>query len=170
MKTEFYQFPATDLQGREIAMEEYRGKVVLVVNTASKCALSPQLRGLEGLYEKYGARGFVVLGFPCNQFASQEPGDAQTIAEECILNYGVSFPIFARIEVIGSGAHPLFSYLENRLGGILGPGIKWNFTKFLIDNRGYPVKRFAPITTPATIAPDIEILLNKSPGSASLDQ
>ncbi|WP_041277542.1 glutathione peroxidase [Desulfotalea psychrophila] len=160
MKRDFYQFSATNLQGQKIAMKEYRGKVMLVVNTASKCALSSQLRGLEILYKKYAPLGFVVLGFPCNQFTPQESRDAQNIAEEYLLNYGASFPLFTKTEVVGKGAHPLFSYLENRLEGIMGPDIKWNFTKFLIDHRGDPVKRFAPITAPAIIAPDIEILLS----------
>lgn len=157
---EFYQFEAKSLQGKEISMGDYEGKVVLVVNTASKCGLTPQYEGLEALYEKYKDDNFVVLGFPCNQFGNQEPGDEKSISEGCLINYGVSFPMFAKIDVNGAGAHPLYKYLKSELKGTLGNRIKWNFTKFLIDAEGKPVKRFAPVTKPEKIEKDIEALLN----------
>jgi len=158
-KTNFYQFTATSLQGREIAMKEFSRKVVLVVNTASKCGFTPQYEGLEALYRKYKDRGLVILGFPCNQFGKQEPGDRKEIAAGCLLNYGVSFPMFDKVEVNGPRAHPLFKYLKSQLGGLLGSRIKWNFTKFLLDTEGKPHKRFAPFTKPERIAPHIEELL-----------
>ncbi|MCG8330731.1 MAG: glutathione peroxidase [Chitinophagales bacterium] len=156
----FYQFEANSLQGKEISMSDYEGKVVLVVNTASKCGLTPQYEGLETLYEKYKDDNFVVLGFPCNQFGNQEPGDEKSISEGCLINYGVSFPMFAKIDVNGAGAHPLFQYLKSELKGTLGNRIKWNFTKFLIDAEGKPVKRFAPVTKPEKMEKDIQALLN----------
>ena len=156
----FYQFEANSLQGKEISMRDYEGKVVLVVNTASKCGLTPQYEGLETLYEKYKDENFVVLGFPCNQFGNQEPGDEKSISEGCLINYGVSFPMFAKIDVNGAGAHPLFQYLKKELKGTLGNRIKWNFTKFLIDAEGKPVKRFAPVTKPEKMEKDIQALLN----------
>jgi glutathione peroxidase len=158
-KAEFYKFSALSLQGTEISMESYADQVVLVVNTASKCGFTPQFAGLEKLYQQYKDRGFVVLGFPCNQFAGQEPGDENAIADVCSLNYGVTFPMFAKIEVNGAGAHPLYVYLKNALGGLLGGSIKWNFTKFLLDRSGKPVQRFAPITVPEKIADYVEPLL-----------
>ena len=151
MKTNFYQFNAKNIQGREVDMEAYRGKKILVVNTASKCGLTPQFKGLEELYEKHKDKDFVILGFPCNQFANQEPGDEKSISEECLLNYGVTFPMFSKIDVNGESAHPIYKYLKKELGGILGSKIKWNFTKFLIDENGIPIKRFAPTTTPEKI-------------------
>jgi glutathione peroxidase len=147
----FYQFGARSLQGRAISMEIYKGKTVLVVNTASKCGFTPQYEGLEKLYEKYKDKGLVILGFPCNQFGNQEPGNEKQIAEGCLVNYGVSFPMFAKIEVNGPDAHPIYQFLKSKLTGFLGSKIKWNFTKFLIDTQGNPVKRFAPITTPEKI-------------------
>ncbi len=129
-------------------MERYRGNIVLVVNTASKCGFTPQYEGLEMLYQKYRDKGLVVLGFPCNQFGNQEPGDSEAIAEFCAINYGVSFPIFAKVDVNGSQTHPLFKYLKAALPGIMGGRIHWNFTKFLIDDQGNPVKRFSPLTKP----------------------
>ncbi|WP_449404177.1 glutathione peroxidase [Flavobacterium sediminis] len=147
----FYDFTAESLQGKTIAMEAYKGKTVLVVNTASQCGLTPQYEGLEKLYEKYKDKGLVILGFPCNQFGNQEPGDAHSISEGCLINYGVTFPMFAKIEVNGNNAHPIFKYLKSKLGGIFGSRIKWNFTKFLIDADGKPVKRFSPITKPEKI-------------------
>ena len=146
--TRFYQLTATRLRGELISMADYTGKVVLVVNTASHCGFTPQYGGLEALYQKYASQGLVVLGFPCNQFGKQEPGGADNIAQTCQINYGVSFPIFEKVEVNGSAAHPLFRYLKNELPGVLGGRIKWNFTKFLIGRDGKPLKRFAPITTP----------------------
>lgn len=146
--TTFYQLTATTLDGQPVSMLDYAGKVVLVVNTASQCGFTPQYGGLEALYKKYAARGLVVLGFPCNQFGKQEPGDANDIAKTCHINYDVSFPIFEKVEVNGAAAHPVFRYLKNELPGVLGGRIKWNFTKFLIGRDGKPLKRFAPFTTP----------------------
>ncbi|MRT55371.1 redoxin domain-containing protein [Enterobacteriaceae bacterium RIT693] len=144
----FHQLTATSLTGQQISMSDYAGKLVLVVNTASQCGFTPQYAGLEALYKKYAAQGLVVLGFPCNQFGKQEPGDADEIARTCHINYGVSFPMFAKVEVNGTAAHPVFRYLKNELPGVLGGRIKWNFTKFMIGRDGKPLKRFAPLTTP----------------------
>jgi glutathione peroxidase len=141
-------------------METYAGKTILVVNTASKCGLTPQFEGLEALYNRYKDAGFVILGFPCNQFANQEPGDEQEIAEGCVLNYGVTFPMFAKIEVNGPGAHPLYKYLKKERSGLFGGTIRWNFTKFLVDKNGRPVKRFAPTTKPETIGKYLEKVLS----------
>ncbi len=151
MQNEFYAFSAKSLQGNEVSMENYKGMTVLVVNTASKCGLTPQYEGLERLYEKHKDKGLVVLGFPCNQFANQEPGDEKSISDNCLINYGVTFPMFAKIDVNGKNAHPLYKYLRSELGGIFGSKIKWNFTKFLIDKNGKPVKRFSPTTSPEKI-------------------
>ena len=151
METSFYDFKAKSLGGKEISMEKYKGKTVLVVNTASKCGFTPQFGGLEELYKKYNDKGLVILGFPCNQFANQEPGDEKSIAEGCLLNYGVTFPMFSKIDVNGTDAHPLYKYLKSALPGFLSKRIKWNFTKFLIDSEGKPVKRFAPSTEPDKI-------------------
>jgi glutathione peroxidase len=159
MKETFYQFTAKSLQGKEISMDTYKGKVVLVVNTASKCGLTPQYEGLEKLYAKYKDKDFVVLGFPCNQFANQEPGDEKSLSEGCLLNYGVTFPMFAKIDVNGSDAHPIFQYLKNKLGGTFGKRVKWNFTKFLIDADGKPAKRFSPVTKPEKMEQHIRKLL-----------
>ena len=155
----FYHFSATNLQGTEIPMNAYKGKTVLVVNTASKCGFTPQFDGLEKLYKKYKDKGLVILGFPCNQFANQEPGNEQSIAEGCLLNYGVTFPMFSKINVNGKNAHPIYKYLKKELGGLFGSRIKWNFTKFLIDGDGKPVKRFAPTTTPDKLESHIVELL-----------
>lgn len=151
METSFYDFKAKSLGGKEISMEEYKGKTVLVVNTASKCGFTPQFGGLEELYNKYSDKGLIILGFPCNQFANQEPGDEKSISEGCLLNYGVTFPMFSKIDVNGTDAHPLYKYLKSALPGFLSKKIKWNFTKFLIDPEGKPVKRFAPSTEPDKI-------------------
>jgi glutathione peroxidase len=159
MTNNFYQFEATSLQGKKTSMEEFKGKTVLVVNTASKCGLTPQYKGLENLYLKYQNKGIVVLGFPCNQFANQEPGDEQSIAEVCQINYGVTFPMFAKVDVNGENAHPLFKYLKKELGGWFGSKIKWNFTKFLIDANGKPIKRFAPTTKPEEIDKYLEKIM-----------
>jgi glutathione peroxidase len=161
MENNFYQFSAPSLQGKEISMETFKGKVVLVVNTASKCGLTPQYEGLENLYEKYRDKGFVILGFPCNQFGNQEPGSEKEISEGCLVNYGVSFPMFSKIDVNGDNAHPIYIYLKNKLPGFTGKNIKWNFAKFLIDSNGIPVKRFAPTTKPEKLVKDIETLLNR---------
>jgi len=144
----FYQLTAASLNNQHIPMADYAGKVVLVVNTASHCGFTPQYAGLELLYKKYAAQGLVVLGFPCNQFGKQEPGGAEEIAQTCHINYGVSFPMFGKVEVNGATTHPIFRYLKDELPGVLGGRIKWNFTKFLIGRDGIPIKRFAPTTTP----------------------
>ena len=146
--TTFHQLTATSLSGEPVPMADYAGKVVLVVNTASHCGFTPQYAGLETLYQQYAGQGLMVLGFPCNQFGNQEPGSANDIAQTCHINYGVSFPMFEKVEVNGTAAHPLFHYLKKALPGILGERIKWNFTKFLIGRDGKPIKRFAPFTTP----------------------
>lgn len=161
MKNSFYQFSARSLQGKEISMDTYKGKVILVVNTASKCGFTPQYEGLEILNEKYKDRGFVILGFPCNQFGKQEPGTEKEIAEGCLVNYGVSFQMFSKIEVNGTNAYPLYKYLKDSIFVITGKKIKWNFTKFLIDSNGVPVKRFSPATVPEKLVKDIEKLLIK---------
>jgi len=159
MNSNFHQFKATSLQNKEIDMENYKGKVVLVVNTASKCGLTPQYEGLEKLYKDYKDKGLVILGFPCNQFGKQEPGGTKEIAEGCLINYGVTFPMFSKIEVNGDNAHPIYKYLKSELKGTFGNRIKWNFTKFLIDKNGTPFKRFSPTTTPDKLRSYIEILL-----------
>jgi len=148
-------FSATTLDGREQDLAEYQGKVVLVVNTASHCGLTPQFAGLETLYEKYVDEGLLVLGFPCNQFADQEPGTAEEIDVFCRRNYGVSFPMFAKIEVNGDDAHPLYKWLRTEEDA-LGEDIEWNFTKFLVGRDGHVIKRYAPTVEPETLAEDIE--------------
>jgi glutathione peroxidase len=158
MKT-FYDFSAKSLQGSDIAMSQYADKVVLIVNTASKCGFTPQYAGLEKLYEKYRDRGFVVLGFPCNQFGNQEPGSEREISEGCLINYGVSFPMFSKIDVNGDNAHPLFVFLKNALPGCFGRSVKWNFTKFLIDRSGRPVRRFSSFASPESLEKHILRLL-----------
>jgi glutathione peroxidase len=140
-------------------MDSFAGKTVLVVNTASKCGLTPQYEGLQKLYEKYQDKGLAILGFPCNQFANQEPGDNKSIAEGCLVNYGVTFPMFSKVDVNGKNAHPIFKYLKDQLPGTIGKSIKWNFTKFLIDKDGNPVKRFAPTTKPEDMEDFIEKML-----------
>jgi glutathione peroxidase len=155
----FYQFSANSLQGKEIKMNSFKNNVILVVNTASKCGFTPQYEGLEKLYQKYKEQGFVILGFPCNQFLNQEPGTDAEIAEGCIINYGVSFPMFSKTDVNGENTHPIFKYLKDRLPGLFGKKITWNFTKFLINRNGMPVKRFAPATKPEQLVCDIEKLL-----------
>ncbi|MBK0404775.1 glutathione peroxidase [Adhaeribacter sp. BT258] len=140
-------------------MDDFRDKVVVVVNTASKCGLTPQYEGLEKLYNKYKDQGLVILGFPCNQFANQEAGAASEIEEFCQVNYGVSFPIFAKTDVNGANAHPIFTFLKERLGGFFGSSVKWNFTKFVVDRNGVPVKRFSPVTKPESMEAFIKKLL-----------
>lgn len=154
-----YQFTAHSLRGEEIALSRYAGQVVLVVNTASQCGLTPQYAGLEALYQQYREQGLVILGFPCNQFAHQEPGGVAEIEQTCLINYGVSFPMFEKLEVNGAGAHPLFQWLTTQLPGIFGRRILWNFTKFLIGRDGTPIKRFAPLTKPRRLGPHIEAAL-----------
>jgi glutathione peroxidase len=144
----FYTFSAESLKGEAVALSDYAGKLVLVVNTASQCGFTPQYAGLETLYQQHKDSGLVILGFPCNQFGGQEPGGAAQIAQTCEINYGVSFPMFAKVDVNGASAHPLFQWLTAELPGWLGKSIKWNFTKFLIGRDGKPIKRFATLTKP----------------------
>jgi glutathione peroxidase len=158
--TTVHDFSAKSLSGEDVALSDFRGKVLLIVNTASKCGFTPQYAGLEKLHEELSARGFAVLGFPCNQFGQQEPGDAQEIQSFCSLSYNVTFPMFAKIEVNGAGAHPLYEFLKGQKAGLLGiEAIKWNFSKFLVDQEGRVVERYAPTTTPASLKVDIEALL-----------
>ena len=160
MSQTIYDFSPNQLSGKPVTLRDYAGKVVLIVNTASKCGLTPQYKGLEQLYKKYKNRGLVILGFPCNQFGKQEPGDAAQISEFCEINYGVSFPMFGKIDVNGAGAHPLYRFLKSEKPGIFGSqAIKWNFTKFLVDRDGKVINRYAPKTTPESIHGDIEKLL-----------
>ena len=158
--TSVYDFTAERLEGGEASLGEWRGKALLIVNTASKCGFTPQYDGLQALHDRYGPKGFEVLGFPCNQFGRQEPGDAVEIGAFCQRNYGVGFPMFAKVDVNGGAAHPLFAWLTAQAPGLLGSRrIKWNFTKFLIDRQGAPAGRFAPVTKPEDIATAIEALL-----------
>lgn len=159
MNSNFHQFTATSLQGKEIDMARYKGQVLVIVNTASKCGLTPQYEGLEKLYKEYKDKGLVILGFPCNQFGHQEPGSEKEISEGCLINYGVTFPMFSKIEVNGEDAHPIYKYLKNELKGTFGNKIKWNFTKFIIDKEGNPYKRFAPTASPEKLRKHIETLL-----------
>ena len=155
-----FNFSCKDINGEEINLSEYSGKVLLIVNTASKCGFTPQYKGLQDLYKKYFNQGFEILGFPCNQFGSQEPGTDQEIVEFCNINYDVTFPLFSKIEVNGPSAHPLFSFLTSDKPGLLGTkAIKWNFTKFLINRNGEPVKRFSSKTAPEEISSEILDLL-----------
>jgi glutathione peroxidase len=149
-------FSATTLEGAEQDLSAYAGKVVLVVNTASECGFTPQLGGLEELYRTYGKQGLVVLGFPCNQFGGQEPGTEEQIGQFCQRSYGVSFPMFAKVDVNGDGTHPLYGWLKSEKGGLLGRDIKWNFAKFLVGRDGRVLKRFAPTTEPSSLAKDVE--------------
>lgn len=156
-----YDFEAKDINGVVKKLSEYKGNALLVVNTASKCGFTPQFNGLEKLYKDYNSKGFQVLGFPCNQFGGQEPGNETEIQNFCSLSYNVSFPMFSKIEVNGSNAHPLYKYLKKNSKGFLGTEfIKWNFTKFLIGKNGEVLKRYAPTDTPEEIAKDLEELLN----------
>jgi glutathione peroxidase len=155
-----YDFEATSLDGKPRPLREFNGKVLLIVNTASKCGFTPQYRGLETLFRKYRDRGFEVLGFPCNQFGRQEPGSESEIGTFCYENYGVSFPMFEKIDVNGESAHPLYGWLQANAPGILGiKRIKWNFTKFLIDRKGNVAERFAPATKPESLEKEVEKLL-----------
>ena len=155
----FYDFKARKMNGQEVSMNEYEGKVILVVNTASKCGLTPQFKELEALYQDYKPQGFEVLGFPCNQFAKQDSGSNKEIHEFCQLNYGVSFTMFEKIEVNGEGAHPLYRFLKKEAKGLFSSEIKWNFTKFLIDQNGRVIRRYAPTVKPSKIEADIQKLL-----------
>jgi len=154
-----YEFSAKLSNGKEKKLSDYKGEVLLIVNTASECGFTPQYQGLQELYERYNQRGFEVLGFPCDQFGHQEPGGDKEIQAFCKVNYGVTFPIFSKIEVNGPAEHPIFKFLKSVKGGLLTNNIKWNFTKFLIDREGNVVDRYAPQTIPARIVPDIEKLL-----------
>ena len=154
-----YDFSAQSLDGKDVALKQFEGQVLLIVNTASACGFTPQYKGLEALHRELGPRGFAVLAFPCNQFGSQEPGDAAQIRNFCDRNYAVSFPMFAKIDVNGGNAHPLFTYLKNEKFGLLGPSIKWNFVKFLVDRSGKVVSRYAPTVTPQGLRREIEALL-----------
>jgi glutathione peroxidase len=158
--TSLYEIDARTIDGETTSLGEYAGKVLLIVNVASKCGFTPQYKGLEALHEKYADRGLVVLGFPCNQFGAQEPGSESEIAAFCSTSYGVKFPMFARIEVNGENAHPLYRLLKRDAPGLLGSeAIKWNFTKFLVDRSGKVVRRYAPTDTPQSMEKDIESLL-----------
>lgn len=158
--SELYDIDVTTITGESKSLSEFKGKVLLIVNTASKCGFTPQFKGLESLYEKYKDQGLEVLGFPCNQFLSQDPGDDAQISEFCELNYGVTFPMFSKIEVNGENTHPLFAHLKKEATGLLGSEkIKWNFTKFLVDSEGKVLGRYAPKTEPKAIAKDIEAAL-----------
>jgi len=154
-----YDFTAQSLAGAEVPLQRFEGQVLLIVNTASACGFTPQYRGLEALQREYGPRGFSVLGFPCNQFGGQEPGDARQIEQFCSTKYDVTFPLFAKIDVNGSKAHPLYTYLKSEKSGLLGSSIKWNFTKFLVDRSGKITGRFAPTVTPDGLKKEIEALL-----------
>lgn len=157
-----YDFSAQTIDGSEKPLADYQGKVLLIVNVASKCGFTPQYDGLQKLYDDYKSQGLEILGFPCNQFMSQEPGNEDDIKNFCRLNYGVSFDMFKKIDVNGGNAHPLYQYLVEKLPGLMGlKGIKWNFTKFLIDRHGNPVKRYAPNTEPESIVEDIQAELAK---------
>lgn len=158
--TLIHDFTVRTLEGAEQSLEAHRGKVLLIVNVASRCGLTPQYAALEDLHKRYAARGFAVLGFPCNQFGGQEPGSEAEIREFCTLNYGVTFPMYGKVEVNGAGTHPLFAHLKAAAPGVLGSeSLKWNFTKFLVDRQGGVVRRYAPTDPPEGLAKDIEALL-----------
>jgi glutathione peroxidase len=160
MSNALFDIPVTTIKGEQKTLADFGGKAVLVVNTASKCGFTPQYKGLENVWQQYKDKGLVVLGFPCNQFGQQEPADEGAISEFCELNFGVSFPLFKKVDVNGSDAHPLFVNLKKRAPGLLGSqGIKWNFTKFLLSADGQVIKRFAPTTKPEDLTAEIEALL-----------
>jgi len=161
-KANLYEFCLPCLDGRKQCLREFAGQVLLIVNTASLCGFTPQYAGLEDLYRQYRDQGFSVLAFPCNQFAHQEPGTAEDIAQVCYERYAVSFPVFAKVEVNGPHAAPLFQYLTRSLPGWFGPRITWNFTKFLVNRHGQPIQRYAPRTSPQKIAPRIQKLLQEN--------
>ena len=154
-----YDFSVPTSTGEEQALSDYQGKVVLIVNTASKCGFTPQYEGLQTLHDTYAERGLVIIALPCNQFRGQEPGTNVEVQEFCQMNYGLSFPVMGKIEVNGEGRHPLYRYLTEQAGGLFNNNIKWNFTKFLVDRKGQVVDRFATITKPADLAKSIEKLL-----------
>ena len=154
--TTIYDFTVDDIAGKKVKLERYKGKVMLVVNTASECGFTPQYQGLQKLYESLHGKGLEVLGFPCNQFGEQEPGAEKEIAAFCERNYGVTFPLFSKVDVNGDDAHPLFEWLKDSKGGLLGSKVKWNFTKFLVGRDGQVIDRYAPQTEPEKLADDIE--------------
>ena len=154
-----YDFTASSLAGEQVPLKRFEGQVLLIVNTASACGFTPQYKGLEALQQTLAPRGFSVLGFPCNQFGGQEPGDASQIEQFCTTNYGITFPMFAKIDVNGNDAHPLYQYLKKAKSGLLGSSIKWNFTKFLVDRTGQVVARHAPTANPEGLTREIEALL-----------
>jgi glutathione peroxidase len=154
--TSFQEFSATAIDGQDVDLSAYDGQVVLVVNTASECGFTPQYKGLQQLHEQYGDRGFTVLGFPCDQFGHQEPGDDAEISGFCERNFGVTFPLFSKIEVNGDGAHPLYKWLREQKSGLMGNKIKWNFTKYLVGRDGQVIERYAPTTKPEKLTDDIE--------------
>jgi glutathione peroxidase len=155
-----YDYLATDIDGRERRLDEFAGQALLIVNVASKCGFTPQYSGLEALWRKHRDEGFAILGFPCDQFGHQEPGDESAIKEFCSLTYDVTFPLFAKVDVNGAGAHPLYRWLKSEQAGVLGTeAIKWNFTKFLVDREGHAVKRYAPVDTPEKIDADVSALI-----------
>jgi glutathione peroxidase len=154
-----YDFTAKSLAGENVSLKQFEGKVLLIVNTASRCGFTPQYQGLETLHRELSPRGLAVLGFPCNQFGGQEPGNAKEIGEFCASKYDVTFPMFEKIDVNGADAHPLYNFLKNEKSGLLGASIKWNFTKFLIDRAGNVAARHAPTTRPESLKKDIEALL-----------
>ena len=165
MAETIYQFSAKSNSGENVSLGEYRGKVLLVVNTASECGFTEQYEGLEQLYGEFKGRGFAVLAFPCNQFGGQEPGSDAAIAAFCQARFATTFPLFAKVEVNGEGAHPLFTFLKEQASGFLGSkAIKWNFTKFLVDGEGRVVKRFAPKATPKSLRGEIEALVGEAQG------
>ena len=157
--TTVYDFSAVTLAGEETPLRQFEGQVLLIVNTASACGFTPQYKGLESLHKELSPRGFSVLGFPCNQFGGQEPGSARQIEQFCTSNYAITFPMFAKIDVNGSSAHPLYKYLQSARAGLLGPSLKWNFTKFLIDRQGRVAGRYAPNVRPESLTREIEALL-----------
>jgi len=157
--SKIYDFTAQSLAGEEVSLKRFEGQVLLIVNTASACGFTPQYKGMEALHRELSPRGFAVLGFPCNQFGAQEPGDARAIEAFCETKYRVTFPMFAKIDVNGSKAHPLYDYLRSEKTGLLGSSIKWNFTKFVVDRSGKVVSRHAPTVTPEALKREIEALL-----------
>ncbi len=159
MKNDFYSLSVKNPRGEEIKMSEFKGKTVLIVNTATKCGLAPQFDGLEKLHQEYKDKGLVVLGFPCNQFLGQEPESNETVEETCKINFGVTFPLTEKIKVNGSDAHPIFKHLKKQKGGLLSSAIKWNFTKFLVNKEGKTVERYAPSTDPKDMEERIKYLL-----------
>lgn len=161
MSTPFYQLAAEAPNGTKVSMSDFEGKVVLIVNTATKCGLAPQFKGLEDLHQKHKDQGLVILGFPCNQFLNQEPETDETMAQSCEINFGVTFPLLAKCDVNGPNTHPVFKFLKSKLGGFLGSKIKWNFTKFLVDANGKPFKRYSPTTKPEKMEAEIIQLLKQ---------